>query len=165
MVSVPSNAGFYCWCIQFVGFFYSRPLNFAINPDEFDLQCVKKPKVPRVCIYNFSEFELTNFKLRSWWCFNSDLTDFTKYHTLKAFCVKHFMQTICVLDVKLVHFSHSAFSEQIYCACGSKHLVYWYTSGSVIFRILIKFYNFLLNRIQCPIESSKSVVETEWTTV
>lgn len=94
MVSVPSNAGFYCWCIQFAVFFYSRPLNFAINPDEFDLQCVKKPKVPRVCIYNFSEFELTNFKPRSWWCFNSDLTDFTKYHTLKAFCVKHFMQTI-----------------------------------------------------------------------
>lgn len=24
-----------------------RPLNFAINPDDFDLQCVKKPKVPR----------------------------------------------------------------------------------------------------------------------
>ncbi|XP_062619531.1 protein hairy-like [Saccostrea cucullata] len=24
-----------------------RPLNFAINPDEFDLQCVKKPKIPR----------------------------------------------------------------------------------------------------------------------
>ena len=35
-----------------VSLYYSnlffRPLNFAINPDDYDLQCIKKPKTPRV---------------------------------------------------------------------------------------------------------------------